>query len=80
VRRELIEEKKLDPEVADKIGEYAKLNGGVELINKLKTDESLIKSKDAVEALDELDTLFKYTAIFNLNDNVVIKFFFLKNL
>ncbi len=66
----MIEEKKIEPEVADKIGEYAKLNGGVELINKLKADEFLAKSKDALEALEDLDLLFKYCSIFNLNDNV----------
>ena len=70
MRRELIEEKKIDATVADRIGEYAKLNGGVELISKLKADEFLAKNKDALEALEEMDLLFRYCEIFNLNNNV----------
>jgi histidyl-tRNA synthetase len=70
VRKELIEEKNIPAEVADKIGEYAKLKGGAELVEKLKTDENLVKNKDAAEALEDLDVLFKYCAIFNLSNKV----------
>ncbi|CAF0850393.1 unnamed protein product [Brachionus calyciflorus] len=70
VRKELIEEKKIEPEVADRIGEYAKLSGGSELIAKLKSDENLTKNKNASEALEDLDLLFKYCSIFNLNDKL----------
>ena len=46
--------------------------GGAELIEQLKKDEFLTKSKDAVEALEDLDILFKYCAIFSMNDKVCI--------
>lgn len=57
--------------MADKIGEYAKLNGGAELLAKLKSDEFLSKSKDATEGLEDLEILFKYCSIFNLSNNVI---------
>jgi len=68
----LIEEKGLAAEIADAIGEYAKLSGGSELIAKLKADEKLIASKDALEALEDLDLLLKYCDIFNLNEKVFL--------
>ena len=70
VRKELIEEKGLTAEVADRIGEYAKLKGGEELIAKLKADENLVKNKDASEALEDIQLLFKYCSIFGINHKV----------
>lgn len=52
------------------LNELIILLGGSELIAKLKSDEALTKNKDASEALDELDILFKYCAIFNLNEKL----------
>lgn len=70
VRKELIEEKGIPADVADRIGEYAKLKGGAELVEKLKADETLAKNKDAAEALDDMQLLFKYCTIFNLTNKV----------
>jgi len=56
--------------VADLIGEYAKLRGGAELIVKLKQDEKLMTNKDAEEALEDLDILFKYLAIFKIDEKM----------
>lgn len=47
VRKDMVDEKGLDGEVADLIGEYVKLSGKEELIEKLKNDERLKNSKDA---------------------------------
>ncbi len=74
----MIEEKGLAAEIADAIGEYAKLSGGSELIAKLKADEKLIASKDALEALEDLDLLLKYCDIFNLNEKVFLCFLLLR--
>lgn len=71
VKKELVNEKGIPEDVVDKIGQYAKLNGGTELIEQLKKDEFLTKSKDAVEALDDLDILFRYCAIFNMTDKIL---------
>ena len=51
----------LDPAVADLIGEYVKLNGGMDLVEKLKNDERLVKNKDAKEAIDEMTLLLQVT-------------------
>lgn len=43
----MVDEKGLDGDVADVIGEYVKLSGQVDLIEKLKNDERLKNSADA---------------------------------
>jgi histidyl-tRNA synthetase len=47
VRREMIDEKGLDAEVADRIGEYVKLNGKQDMLDALKSDERLKNNEDA---------------------------------
>lgn len=41
------------------------------MINKLKSDEILNKNKNASEALDDLDLLFKYCSIFGISDKIL---------
>lgn len=71
VKKELMTEKGLSEEVADKIGEYAKLNGGQDLIATLKQDANLMANKSAAAALDDLELLFKYCSLFELNDKLL---------
>lgn len=47
VKKEMVTEKGLDEEVADKIGNYVKLSGKEELIDRLTNDELLKQSPDA---------------------------------
>lgn len=47
VRKEMVEEKGLDGTIADIIGEYVKLSGREDLLEKLKNDDRLKDSKDA---------------------------------
>ncbi len=35
VRKEMVEEKHLDPAAADRIGEFVRMSGGLELVEKL---------------------------------------------
>ncbi|XP_021346565.1 histidine--tRNA ligase, cytoplasmic-like isoform X1 [Mizuhopecten yessoensis] len=70
VRTEMIEEKKLDPEVADKIGIYVKLQGGQDLIEKLLEDEAIKSQKAAVEGLQDISLLLKYCKLFGISDHV----------
>lgn len=63
VRREMIEEKQLDPAVADKIGEYVVLNGDETLLAKLQADEALSKNKRAAEGMSDMATLFAYLKV-----------------
>ncbi|XP_033112058.1 histidine--tRNA ligase, cytoplasmic-like isoform X2 [Anneissia japonica] len=70
VRCEMIKEKGLDPETADKIGDFVKLRGGSELVEQLCEDEVLKKSKAAMEGLQDMKLLLKYCQIFNIEDKV----------
>ncbi|XP_071547013.1 histidine--tRNA ligase, cytoplasmic isoform X2 [Panulirus ornatus] len=60
VRKEMVDEKGLDGSVADVIGEYVKLSGQVDLIEKLKNDERLKNSADAQVGLTDLALLYEY--------------------
>lgn len=71
VKKEMTEEKGLTEEVADKIGEYVRLNGKVELVDKLLEDEKLKKVKSAVEGLEAMKLILKYCDIYGTLDRVV---------
>ena len=70
VRKEMVEEKNLDVEIADKIGAYVSLSGQTELIEKLRQDENLMKSPSAVQGLNAIELLLKYCEIYKINDYV----------
>ncbi|GAA5821337.1 hypothetical protein JCM11251_004577 [Rhodosporidiobolus azoricus] len=64
VRKEMVAEKGLDGEVADRIGEYVKLKGGPELVEQLKQDARLSQHKRSMEGLEDMALLFKYLDIY----------------
>ncbi|CAF0830665.1 unnamed protein product [Adineta ricciae] len=70
-RNEMINERGLSPEITDKIWSYVQLHGNVELIDRLRKDPQLISEKLAVEALHDLELLFRYLKLFNVTDKVV---------
>jgi histidyl-tRNA synthetase len=70
VKKEMVEEKNLAPEVADKIGEYVKLSGGAELCEKLEQDEVLMANTSAKQGVALMKVLFKYLEIFQVADKV----------
>lgn len=67
----MIEEKGLDELTADKIGEYAQLNGNVELVDQLMKNEHLTKSKSAVAGLEATKLLLNYCNILGLQDKIL---------
>ncbi|XP_050561271.1 histidine--tRNA ligase, cytoplasmic isoform X1 [Spodoptera frugiperda] len=71
VRTEMINEKGISPDAADRIGEYVRLNGGVELADKLLTDEKLSKTKAAVEGLQGIKLLLEYCSLFGIQDKIL---------
>lgn len=71
VKKEMIDEKGLDEATADRIGEYVRLSGGLELVDKLMNDEKLKKVPAALEGLEGMKLLLKYCAIFGVNEDVV---------
>ena len=70
VRREMTEEKGLDGEVADKIGEYVVLKGGRDLLEKLRADEKLIANASAKQGLEDVALLFGYLEAFEVLDRI----------
>ncbi|KAJ8297516.1 hypothetical protein KUTeg_024047 [Tegillarca granosa] len=71
VRTEMIDEKGLDPQSADMIGCFVKLNGGIDLVEKLLEDENLKKQKLAVEGLEEIKLLLKYCQLYGIADKIL---------
>lgn len=71
VRKEMIEEKGLSEESADRIGEYVRLNGKAELVDKLMGDERLSHNKSAVEGLEAMKLLLSYCNIYGTMDRIL---------
>ncbi|KAG8728295.1 Cytoplasmic and mitochondrial histidine tRNA synthetase, partial [Ceratobasidium sp. 414] len=69
VRREMVDEKGLAGDVADKIGEYVKLKGGPELLSQLRSSP-LAENKSAVAGMDDMELLFKYLDVFGITDKM----------
>lgn len=67
VKKEMVETKGLDGEVADRIWEYVQLKGGKgdtqsasALLNQLKADEKLMANEKAKTGINEVETLLDY--------------------
>ncbi|KAG0082058.1 Cytoplasmic and mitochondrial histidine tRNA synthetase [Podila epicladia] len=67
VRKEMVEDKGLDPKAADLIGEYVQHKGGEELLEILYKDEKLGNNARAKEGLDDMALLFKYLNVLNVS-------------
>ncbi|ALC41647.1 Aats-his [Drosophila busckii] len=70
VRKEMVDEKGLDGDTADKIGQYVRLSGGAELVEQLLADEKLNAVPNAVKGLEGMQLLLKYCALFNLEQRI----------
>uniref|UniRef100_A0A6J0U738 histidine--tRNA ligase n=1 Tax=Pogona vitticeps TaxID=103695 RepID=A0A6J0U738_9SAUR len=70
VKNEMVNEKGVCPEVADHIGEYVQLCGGVPLIEKLVQDPKLSQNKQAMEGLEDMKLLFEYLTLFDILDKI----------
>ncbi|XP_018572203.1 histidine--tRNA ligase, cytoplasmic isoform X2 [Anoplophora glabripennis] len=71
VRKEMIEEKGLSEKTADQIGEYVRLNGNSELVDKLMKDSKLSGNKSAVEGLEAMKLLLNYCNIYGTTDKIL---------
>ncbi|XP_064244456.1 histidine--tRNA ligase, cytoplasmic-like [Passer domesticus] len=70
VRSEMVGEKGLSPEAADRIGEYVQLHGGLELIEQLLQDPKLSQNKVAKEGLGDMKLLFEYLTLFGITGKI----------
>lgn len=69
VRKEMVEEKGLAEDVADKIGEYVKLKGGPELLTQLRSSP-LAENESAKAGMDDMEILFKYLDVFGITKSM----------
>ncbi|KAL7753047.1 Cytoplasmic and mitochondrial histidine tRNA synthetase [Sorochytrium milnesiophthora] len=70
VKKEMVDEKGLSEEVADAIGKYVMLKGGRELVDALRKDEKFVAAPDGVKALDDMERLFEFLRVFELEDKI----------
>ena len=70
VRKEMVEEKGLDGEVADRIWEFVQRKGGVEVLEELRRDERTGKNDRLVRALEDMELLFDYLWAFGVLEMV----------
>ncbi|UJR33573.1 hypothetical protein I4U23_021011 [Adineta vaga] len=71
VRNEMIHQKGLSPEVADKIWGYVQMHGSTELVTKLQADAQLAGQQSAIDALKDLEVLFRYLTLYEVMDKIV---------
>ena len=69
VKQEMINEKGLPEDVADRIGELVKMNGTIELVDQLLSQE-LGQNKRAAKGLNEIRSLFHYCKLFQIESSV----------
>jgi len=67
----MVNEKGLSPSVTDHIGEYVRLNGKMDLVQRLLQDEFLVaQSKSARDGLQAMKLFLQYCALYGLQDQV----------
>jgi len=70
VRREMTEDKGLDPSIADKIGEFVKLKGGRDILEQLQANAELAANASAKQGLEDMALLFDYLEVFGALDTL----------
>lgn len=70
VRAEMVEEKGLDPAAADRIGEYVKLNGLMDLVDKLEADAKLMANSSAKKGISDMRLLLEFCEVYGCLDKV----------
>lgn len=67
----MVNEKGLSSAAADRIGEYVRLNGKIELVERLLQDEMLVgQSRSARDGLEAMRLFLKYCTLYGLQDQV----------
>ena len=70
VRKEMVEEKGLPEEVADRIWSLVQRKGGRELLDYLENDEALKKNESMVKGTQDIALLLTYLSAFGVLDKV----------
>lgn len=67
VRNEMVGEKGLPEDVADRIGTYVQMKGTDQLVTDLSLDQLLVKSKMACQGLESMKLFFEYIKLFGID-------------
>ncbi|CAH8849105.1 unnamed protein product [Trichobilharzia szidati] len=70
VKRELCEDKGISVQTADKIGSYVQLSGGIDLVERLESDENLSNQPSAKAALQDMRLLLGYCEALGIKDRI----------
>jgi len=70
VKTEMVQEKGLDEAAADRIGEFVRMSGGLELVDKLM-ESDLSKSKIAKQGLEDMRLLLRYCELYKCSENLI---------
>lgn len=70
VKKEMVEEKGLHEEVADKIWEFVQRKGGKEVLDGLRAHEELQANGSMKKGMDDMALLFEYLESFGILDKV----------
>lgn len=70
VRKEMVEEKGLEGDIADKIAEFVTLKGGRDLLEKLQADERVVANEKAKTGIEEMALLMDYLDAFEVLDKI----------
>jgi len=63
-------EKGLDEKSADRIGEYVRMKGGMELVDELLAKDEVKENKSAVDGLTDMKLLLEYVNLYNIDGKV----------
>jgi len=70
VKKEMVSEKNLEEHIADKIYEYVQLKGGMDLVDQLLANETLMANKSAKQGVEDMKLLLNYCQLFGVMDQV----------
>ncbi|CDU24276.1 probable HTS1-histidine--tRNA ligase, mitochondrial [Sporisorium scitamineum] len=70
VKREMVVDKGLAEDVADRIGEYVKLKGGRDLLTKLKADAVMTGHPVASQGVKDMELLLDYLDVYGISDRM----------
>lgn len=70
VKKEMMEEKGLEGDVADRIWEFVQKKGARDVLNELMSDERLKENKSMTKGLEDMNLLFTYLDAFNVLDKM----------
>ena len=70
VRKEMVEEKGLSEDVADRIWDFVQRKGGTEIVQELRKDGRVASNERLSQGLSEMELLFEYLEAFGILDRV----------